>query len=192
MCQTLAIYMDCFVACVCVCATLVCTTYACWQRTRATPSKFHWLDAYGASKGVLNNARATRSQRSSPRPELPCSPTWANVIAMATIASNSGKKNKHKTNDHDSNSNQKNAHNQYQKDNDHDSNSNQKNVHNQYQKDNDSSKIRQSPRPRVSPFLILCVVCLCLCVFVCVCVCGCVCCVVLRPLIQPFRRPTGT
>ena len=43
---------------------------------------------------------------------------------MATIASNSGKKNKHKTNDHDSNSNQKNA-------------------HNQYQQDNDSSKIRQ-------------------------------------------------
>ena len=97
MCQTLAIYMDCFVACVCVCATLECTTYACWQRTRATPRKFHWLGAYGASKGVLNNARATRSQRSSPRPELPCSPTWANVIAMATIASNSGKKNKHKT-----------------------------------------------------------------------------------------------
>ena len=80
---------------------------------------------------------------------------------MATIASNSGKKNKHKTNDHDSNSNQKNAHHQYQKDNGHDSNSNQKNVHNQYRKDNDSSKIRQSPRPCVSPFLMLCVVCLC-------------------------------
>ena len=143
MCQTLAIYMDCFVACVCVCATLVCTTYACWQRTRATPSKFRWLGASGASKGVLNNARATRSQRSSPRSELPCSPTWANVTAMATIASNSGKKNKHKTNDHDSNSNQKNVHNSYEKDNGHDSNSKQKNVHNQYQKDNDSSKIRQ-------------------------------------------------
>ena len=78
--------------------------------------------------------------------------------------------------DHDSNSSQKNVHNQYQKGKDHDSNNNQKNVHNQYQKDNDSSKIRQSPRPRVSPFLILCVVCLCLCVFVCVCVWVCVLC----------------
>ena len=70
MCQTLAIYMDRFVACMCVCATSVCATYASWQRMRATPSKFRWLGAYGASKGVLNNARARRSQRSNPRSEF--------------------------------------------------------------------------------------------------------------------------